>query len=87
MCEFFTFNFRYIERYIHVLKHKTMGKLNVSMLRYLSSEEFRVLTAVSGREVERIYRLAARVQCVCFETYAKIKHEVEENQQKFKLYS
>ena len=24
-----------------------MGKLNVSMLRYLSSEEFRVLTAVS----------------------------------------
>ena len=35
-----------ILRYLRA-KHINMGKLNVSMLRYLSSEEFRVLTAVS----------------------------------------
>lgn len=29
-----------------------MGKLNVALLRYLTKEDFRVLTAVSDREKE-----------------------------------
>ena len=45
-------NIRFLSSYFvntHLLTHldSNMGKLNVSMLRYLSSEEFRVLTAVS----------------------------------------
>ena len=46
-------NIRFLSSYFvntHLLTHldSNMGKLNVSMLRYLSSEEFRVLTAVSS---------------------------------------
>ena len=45
-------NIRFVSSFFvntHLLTHldSNMGKLNVSMLRYLSSEEFRVLTAVS----------------------------------------
>ena len=43
-CNFLGQKFRYN---LVFFKDPTMGKLNVSMLRYLSSEEFRVLTAVS----------------------------------------
>ena len=40
-----------------------MGKLNVTMLRYLSKEDFRVLTAVEmGMKNHEIVRIAQRVQ-------------------------
>ena len=44
------------------LQKCTMGKLNVTMLRYLSKEDFRVLTAVEmGMKNHEIVRIAQRV--------------------------
>ena len=47
---------------LYCLQKCTMGKLNVTMLRYLSKEDFRVLTAVEmGMKNHEIVRIAQRI--------------------------
>ena len=48
-----------------------MGKLNVALLRYLSREDFRVLTAVRDKEMSHIYTYSHSVygnNLLCEET-------------------
>ena len=43
-----------------------MGKLNVSVLRYLTREDFRVLTAVSVKVI-RMVTLSVSMMAMCYE--------------------
>lgn len=47
-----------------------MGKLNVTVLRYLSKEDFRVLTAVS---LKRIFTLRFKLKMTLFFVYFQIE--------------
>lgn len=53
-----------------------MGKLNVTMLRYLTKEDFRVLTAVSIKLFNKDY----------FFKYANAMHRLDESIKKINIY-